>query len=71
MSGVMAGGQIDKDSVYTLEEFRRRTGMGQFAYKTAKNQGLRIVRTAGRVFVRGADFYDYLDRISCEAEGEG
>ena len=64
-------GVIRPDEVYTKDEFCRRTGMKAHAYRTAKRKGLRVISTAGRVFVRGADWLSYLDVVSREdATGE-
>ena len=52
---------IRSGEVYTLEEFRRRAGMGRHAYRMAKKAGLRVVNLHNRVYVRGADWLSYID----------
>jgi hypothetical protein len=52
---------IRADEVYQLDEFLRRAGIGRWAYRTALRNGLRVIRTAGRVYVRGSDWFAYLD----------
>lgn len=56
-------GCIEPDAVYSLDEFRRRTGWGVHAVRTARRNGLRIIYTGGRAFVRGSDFLRYLDEL--------
>ena len=52
---------------YTKAQFLQRTAMGQSAYRTAVRSGLKVVHTAGRVYIRADDWIAYLARL---AEGE-
>ena len=61
-------GVIERQHVYTLDEFRQRTGMGDAAMRTARRAGLRVVRFKNRSFVRGADFLDFLDAVARDGE---
>jgi hypothetical protein len=61
-------GTIEPGVMYTLPEFRRRVGWGLYATRTARRNGLRVIRTAGRVYVRGDDALAYFDRLA-DAEG--
>ena len=59
-------GVIRADEVYRKDEFLRRAGMKQAGYRTATRNGLRTI-FAGRVWVRGADFIDYLAQVASAA----
>jgi len=54
------GGTTRTGDVYTLPEFLRRTRMGSTAFRTARRNGLKVTRTAGRYYIRGADWDAYL-----------
>lgn len=70
-SGVAATEVIRADEVYSLQEFLHRTRMRQWAYHSAIRRGLRVIRTAGRVFVRGADWHEYLGSVSQDQVATG
>lgn len=57
-------GEIAPGVIYTLEEFRRRIGWGLAAMRTARRNGLRVIYTAGRCYVRGDDALAYFDAIA-------
>ena len=61
------GGVIRAGEVYLLEEFHRRAGIGRHAYNTARHRGLKVIRTAGRVYVRGDDWLAYLESVVAQA----
>ena len=65
---VTESGVIRGDEVYRKDEFCRRVGISQHAWRTARRNGLHVIQTAGRSFVRGADWMHYLDRVSRDAE---
>ena len=46
---------------YTLAQFFRRTGMSRHGLRLAERRGLNTVRVAGRKFVRGSDWFTYLE----------
>ncbi|WP_417383225.1 hypothetical protein [Gimesia sp.] len=60
-------GQIDPDILYPLEEFKRVSGMGTCALRTARNAGLRMLQTGHRKYVKGQDFIDYLESVNCNS----
>jgi hypothetical protein len=61
-------GAIQPGVVYRLDEFRRITGWGLWAVRTARRNGLRVIRTAGRAYVRGDDALAYFDRLADEGQ---
>jgi hypothetical protein len=63
-----APGVISPSDVYRLDEFQARVGWSNDAWRTARSNGLKVIRTQGRAYVRGSDFLDYLDGIARRAE---
>lgn len=57
---------VDPDCIYTLEGFRRVTGLAQTRMREARLQGLDIPRlTVGkRVFIRGRDAIEYIEKLA-------
>lgn len=58
---------IRKDESYTVGEFRKRAGLGDYAYRRARKEGLRVVEIGKKRYVRGIDWLEHLDRA---AEGD-
>lgn len=56
------------EALYTLAALSVRTGLGTFALRSARREGLRVFRVGGRAFVRGADFIEYVVKAG---NGEG
>lgn len=63
---IVNGETITADETYTLEEFQRRARLGRHAFRRARDAGLKIVRTGGRVFVRGSAWIEYLAKLEAE-----
>ena len=57
---------IEAGKTYPLSEFKRIAGMGDFALRTARRNGLRIRYTGNRGFVSGQDFLAYLYAINAD-----
>lgn len=57
-------GEIRSDSIYTLDEFSRRSGLGRDGMRSARNGGLRVIRKHNRGYVKGADWFAYLEKSS-------
>ena len=55
-------GVISAHETYSREEFLRRTGIGDWAFRSVKRRGLRTTKVGNRVFVRGQDWIDFLSR---------
>ncbi|QDT14607.1 hypothetical protein [Alienimonas californiensis] len=51
---------IESDVLYPLAEFRARTGLGEYAMRTARKSGLKVRYVGNRGFVLGADFICFL-----------
>ena len=59
-------GVISKDEAYTVAEFRRRAGLGDYAFREVRRAGLRVVAVGKKRFVRGADWLEFLSRMAAE-----
>lgn len=54
---------IEKTKIYPLPLFEEYSGLGRHALRQMRRQGLKVVRLGGRVYVRGQDFHDHIDRV--------
>ncbi len=59
-------GVISRHEVYTLDEFKQRTGLSEAALRTARRAGLKVDYRQGRAFIRGENWYAYLDADTAE-----
>ncbi len=50
---------IESGSVYPLAEFMKRSGLGAYAMKRARADGLKVISVSSRLYVRGVDFHDF------------
>lgn len=55
-----SAGPIEAGTAYPLDDFKRRTRMGDAAIRTARRNGLTVTRVGGIAFVQGDDFLTYL-----------
>lgn len=53
-------GEISPDTLYTLEEISRRTGLGRHSLRAARRQGLAVRYVHNRGYVIGRDVIQYL-----------
>ncbi len=58
---VFSLGEIEPDKLYSLEAFKRVTGLKDWALRSARKAGLKMKRVGNRKFVKGKDFIDFLD----------
>jgi hypothetical protein len=66
-TGLPAPGFIEPANLYTLDEVRARLGWKEQAFRTARRQGLRILRHGNRGFVRGSEIIRFLeDQEECD-----
>jgi len=59
-------GVIDRDAAYSLAEFRRRTGLGSYAFRQARTAGLRVVEVGRKRYVLGSDWLRFLEQQAAE-----
>lgn len=61
-------GEIRGDAVYRLDAFGELTGLGPWAIRQAKKDGLRVFYIGRRGFIRGADAMEFFERRAAMAE---
>lgn len=66
-----SNGVIEAGAVYTLPELKRRAGVAEWWLRTARRNGLRVIRAGNRGYVRGEDFISYLDKLASADEAGG
>ncbi len=54
-------GQIEPQTLYSLEQFKQVSGMGNWALRQARKAGLKMLKVGNRKFVKGQVFIDFLD----------
>ena len=59
---------IRADEAYTVPEFRRRAGLGDYAFREVRRAGLRIIEIGKKRYVRGCDWLEFLARVVDESE---
>ena len=52
-------GHIAQDELYSPAEIKRRLGLGAHALRTARRQGLRVLRIGRNDFILGKDLIEY------------
>ena len=62
MAGSTQNCVISVQEVYGLGEFQRRTGLGEWAMRKARQAGLKTTRIGVRRYVRGSDWHQFLER---------
>ncbi len=68
MSGSVSG-EISATAVYTLEEFKRRVGLAEWAFRECKRAGLKCIKIGRRKYIRGSDWLEFLDRQAEQQAG--
>ena len=63
-------GVVSVHEIYTLGELKSRLGLGDWALRKAKREGLKTARIGSRVFVTGESVLEYLKRQNPQADGE-
>jgi len=54
-------GQIEPQTLYSLDEFKQVSGMGNWALRQARKAGLKMLKVGNRKYVKGQAFIDFLD----------
>jgi hypothetical protein len=57
-------GVIHAAESYRADEFRRRTGLNDFTWRAVRKAGLRVVRFGRKLWVRGSDWFEFLERAA-------
>lgn len=61
---------IRADESYSVAEFKRRSGLGDYAFREVRRAGLRIISIGKKRFVLGADWLEFLHRAAELPRGE-
>ncbi len=56
--------EVRADAVYDLATFRRLTGWGRRALRTARERGLKIKYAANRGYISGAEYHRYIETLA-------
>jgi hypothetical protein len=62
-------GVIRADEAYTLEEFKRRVGKKDAAFRSSRRAGLRVLQEGKQRYVLGRDWIDYLLKTAGHPDG--
>lgn len=54
------GGEINPATLYRIESLKAAAGVGEWAIRQMRRNGLKIRYIAGKAFVLGSDFIDYI-----------
>lgn len=60
---VVPVGEIEPDKLYSLEAFKKASGLKDWALRSARKAGLKMHQAGNRKFVKGQDFIDYLESL--------
>lgn len=55
------GEKIEPQSLYSLEEFKRVSGMGNWSLRQARKAGLKMLKIGNRKYVKGQAFIDFIE----------
>lgn len=56
-----AAGQIEPQTLYALEEFKKVSGMKSWALRQARKSGLKMLKIGNRKYVKGQSFIDFIE----------
>jgi hypothetical protein len=62
-------GVIRRDETYCLREFLSRVGWGRAGLRAAKERGLEVVQSGKRCFIRGEDWFAFLESEKSRTAG--
>lgn len=57
------------DGIYQLADFQELTARGDSAIRSARRNGLRVMRCGQRGYVHGRDFLDFLRTLDAGSDG--
>ncbi|EDL58368.1 hypothetical protein [Gimesia maris] len=57
-------GQIEPDTLYSLDQFKQVSGMGNWALREARKAGLKMLKIGNRKYVKGQSFIDFLESVN-------
>lgn len=57
-------GVFHPQEIYTVAEFRRRAGLGQYAWRQLRQGGFPVVEVGRKLYVRGLDWCEHIDQLA-------
>ena len=57
-------GPIEPGKLYAVTDFLARVSWGQWAFRSARRAGLKVIRTGGHAYVLGDDALEYFKGLS-------
>jgi len=54
---------IAKGQIYAKPQFKEIVGWGEHAFRFARRRGLKVKHTAGRCYILGDDFIEYVEDV--------
>lgn len=66
----MSDGVIRAGETYRKDEFLKRAGLRQAGWRTARRNGLRVLEANGRAYVKGEDWFAYLESLASTPENQ-
>lgn len=63
-------GVISDAETYPLGKFKVLVGVGNDGMRKMKQQGLKVIRTGSRCFVRGKDFSEFLGTLAADGDAQ-
>ena len=61
---VASAGPIEPGKLYSVDDFLARVRWAQWAFRTARRNGLKVIRTGGHAYLRGDDVLEYFDKLA-------
>ena len=61
-------GEIRADASYSLDDFKKRIGIGKDGLRSARQAGLKVRRAHRRGFILGSDWLEYLRNQPCDVQ---
>lgn len=59
-----SSGPIEPGKLYSLDDALSRLRWSQWAFRTARRNGLKVIRTGGHAYLRGDDILEYFNKLA-------
>lgn len=66
MATASVPGVIEENALYRLDEFLLRAGWTRKSWDSARRRGLRALRSGKRVYVRGSDAREFIEKDTAD-----
>lgn len=68
---VASAGPIEPGKLYSVDDFLARVRWAAWAFRTARRNGLKVIRTGGHAYIRGDDALAYFDKLAGDKPAGG